>query len=330
MKHNQTLTIAALLLVPLLAFSQVRLHKPQHFSKQLPAGNYSGIAPLGSDRYAVVSDKSVEDGFFIFRLRIDTLKGKILEASNEGFYSCGLKNRDMEAVVFRPSTNTLFISGETDNEVFEYALNGRRTGKRLQMPDCFKQASRNVGLESLAYDTLAHRFYTTSEHTLKGDSLLRIQSFDDQLRPQRQYLYCPDGPISQKYFHGVAELCATGNGKLLILERQIRVPRLKIGAKTIIRIYEVTPSEDVFLTKTLVTEFKTRINLFSRRFANYEGLCMPFNGWLLLVADSQDQSHGLLRDWFRLISIPNERKLRMRTSIGLYMQQRNRLNYLKL
>lgn len=277
--------------------------KPQRFHKALPAGNYSGITPLGSDRYAVVSDKSDEDGFFVLRILIDSIEGRISSLENEGFRSCGLPNRDVEGICYRPSTNTVFISGEQDNEVYEYTLDDQRTGRRLDMPAIFKEADRNYGLESLTYDTRRHLFFTTSERPLKGDTLLRIQTFDDDLHPQRCYYYYPDAPVNRKYFHGVSALCALDDGRLLVLERQIRIPRLKFGASTIIRIYEVTPSDEPLLEKRLLTSFRTRLTLTRRRFANYEGLCQASSNLLLLVADSQNRYKGFLRDWFLMIKI---------------------------
>ena len=295
--------LLALLLTPSITYAQFTFFKQQKFHKQLPPGNYSGIAPLGNERYAVVSDKSETDGFYIFHLSIDTITGKIIKAENEGFFSCGLPNRDMEGIAYCPVTNTLFISGEKDNEVYEYDLNGKRTGRRLEMPACYKTAGRNLGLESLTYDTYSHRFFTTSERVLPGDSMLRIQSFDDNLLPLKQYLYLPDEPISRKYYHGVSEICALDDGKLLVIERQLRIPKLKIGAKAIVRIYYVEPLGNKVLKKHLLTEFSTRINLLSRKFANFEGLCTPFPNWLLLMADSQNRAKGMLRDWMRLIKI---------------------------
>ena len=277
--------------------------KPQRFHKALPAGNYSGITALGNDRYAVVSDKSEEDGFFVLHIVVDSLKGCISTLENEGFHSCGLPNRDIEGICYRPSTNTVFISGEQDNEVYEYALDGQRTGRQLDMPTMFRETDRNYGLEALAYDTKRHLFYITSERPLKGDSLLRIQTFDDNLKPGRFYYYRPDAPLSRKYFQGVSALCALDDGRLLVLERQIRIPRLKFGASTIIRIYEITPADEVFPEKKLVKEFRTRLTLTSRKFANYEGLCQLSPNLLLLVADSQDRYKGILRDWFLVIKI---------------------------
>lgn len=274
----------------------------QRFHSQLPAGNYSGICPLGNHLYAVVDDKAPEDGFYVFRLVVDTLHGRITEAKNMGYRSSHLPNRDMEGICYRPSTLTLFISGEADNEVYEYTLEGQRTGRRLNMPSCYRQASHNLGLEALTYDTLAHRFYTTTERPLPGDSLLRIQSFGDDLQPLHQYLYRPDVPLSKRHYYGVSAMCATGDGRLLVLERQIRVPKMKIGASTLIRIYEVHPDNvDRVMEKRLVHEFRTHLTLTSRTFANYEGLCCLSPRCLLLIADSQARYRHILSDWLLLL-----------------------------
>lgn len=292
-----------LLYLMVLWTSVIIAQKPQRFHKALPAGNYSGITALGNNRYAVVSDKSETEGFFILHIETDSVKGCITSLENEGFQSSGLPNRDIEGICYRPTTNTVFISGEKDNEVYEYTLDGKRTGQRLEMPDIFKKAGHNYGLESLTYDRKRHLFYTTSERVLKGDSLLRIQSFSDNLKPGFCYYYKPDEPISKKHFYGVSELCALEDGRLLVLERQIHVPKLKLGASTIIRIYETTPTDKPILEKRLVKEFRTRLSLTSRKFANYEGLCEIQGNRLLLIADSQNRYKGFLRDWFLIIGI---------------------------
>ena len=326
---NMLIMLIAALMVPLLAFSQQRFHH------ELPPGNYSGICSLGDGRFALVSDKAAEDGFYVVRIGIDSLRDAAVNPSrradqpritsmvNEGYRSSGQPNRDMEGICYFPPARTLFISGERDNEVLEYTLDGQRTGRRLLMPADFQRASHNYGIEALCYDTLRHRFFLTTERPLTGDSLLRLQSFTDDLKPAECYLYRPDAPISRKYFHGVSALCALSDGRLLVLERQLRVPRLKLGARAVTRIYEVTlpptalsPAPDsaqnyptlppqllnsFTTTKRLLLEFTTRLTLTSRKFANYEGLCEPAPGLLLLVADSQNRYKGVLRDWFRLV-----------------------------
>ncbi|MCD8318080.1 MAG: hypothetical protein LUC45_04165 [Paraprevotella sp.] len=52
---------------------------------RVPAGNYSGITPLGGGRYAVVSDKMDQEGFFIFRVVQDPSTGQVTAVINEGF-----------------------------------------------------------------------------------------------------------------------------------------------------------------------------------------------------------------------------------------------------
>ena len=310
LRAHRLLWIGLSFLIFLLSFRPLAARAQQHFPKQIPAGNYSGICPIGDGLFAVVDDKHADDGFYVFRLAIDGALGRITEAENMGYRSSGLPNRDMEGICFCPATRTLFISGEADNEVYEYALDGRRTGRRLAMPPEFKRARRNLGLEALTYDTLAHRFYTTTERPLPGEETLRIQAFADDLQPTRQYSYRPDAPISRKYYHGLSALCATGDGRLLVLERQVRVPRLKLDAETRIRIYEVQlPADEAaipaVLEKRLLTEFRTRLTLTGRKFANYEGMCLLPGATLLLIADSQNQYKGVLRDWFLLLPLPS-------------------------
>ncbi len=284
-------------MVPLSLFSQ----RFQKFPREIPAGNYSGICAFGDDCYAVVSDKADEDGFFVFKMQIDTLRGKIRKVENRGFRKSGLPNRDMEGVCYCPSSNSLFISGERDNEVYEYTLDGQRTGRRLALPEVFRRADSNYGLEALTYDRVRHLFFTTTEHPLKGDSVLRIQSFADNLLPAKQYFYRPDDPQGKVYLHGVSELCALSDGRLLVVERQVYVPRLKIGAKSIVRVYAVYPGDSACLEKHLVKEIRTRLTLTKRKFANVEGMCEIASGLWMMVADSQDQYKGVLRDWFLLM-----------------------------
>lgn len=309
--YRHHLLIAALLIVPLSAFSQLRLNRQQKFPKTVPAGQYSGIAPLGNDRYAVVSDKSPE-GFFVFHIDIDTLSGRIGSVVNEGFFSAQRPEalsggRDQEGIAFHPPTGTLFISGEKDNQVLQYTLDGVPIGRRLDVPQAYAAADRNLGLESLAYDADARRFYTTTEGPLPGDaSLLRIQSYNDRGERLRQWLYPLDAVKVKKkgvLVHGVSELCAIGGDRLMVIERTVRVPPLKIGAYADCRFYEVSLQASDTLVKRLIGKRRTRINLFRQNFANYEGMCVAKHladgrKLTLIIADSQNQYRGLLRDWF--------------------------------
>ena len=65
------------------AVEVVKANRQRSFAKTVPPGNYSGVAWLGGSRYAVVSDKSPSDGFFVFDIRIDSVSGKIQSVYNE-------------------------------------------------------------------------------------------------------------------------------------------------------------------------------------------------------------------------------------------------------
>ena len=95
---------------------QVELLKPKDLGRwNIPPGNYSGITPIGDGRYAVVSDKEAQDGFFVFRIRQDERTGQVTEVVNEGFRGTdsALKSgRDAEGVAFVPEDSLVWVSGE--------------------------------------------------------------------------------------------------------------------------------------------------------------------------------------------------------------------------
>lgn len=290
------------------------------FPESIPPGNYSGITWLGGNRYAVVSDKSAEDGFFIFEIDIDSITGEITHARNTGFYSSGQANRDDEGIAYQPQTNTLFISGETDNVIREHRMDGSLTGRTIPPTDHFRHLPGNLGLEALSYDSVAHRLWTCNE---SGNVF--IQSYDDALQPCDTYAYQLDAPIAdaQKalfYAHGIGTICALPDGNLLLLEREFYVPKKKLGAFVNCKLFllDITrlPAEQrhaaastpVSPQKMLLTQWKTKLTLLGRGLANYEGMCLgpTLKGGsrvILVVADSQDQYKGVLKDWLKSLRL---------------------------
>lgn len=113
--------------------------RQRSFTKSVPAGNYSGITRLHENTYAVVSDKSETDGFFIFNINIDSISGEITSVENLGFKGGNKRNTDCESIVFVPSSSTLFISREGDNRIAEYTTDGLATGRMLTLPDVLPQ-----------------------------------------------------------------------------------------------------------------------------------------------------------------------------------------------
>ena len=259
-----------LLLYALYLTSGVMAQQPLRVSRQRPqktfpatvaAGNYSGIAWLGNDRYAVVDDKSPRNGFHLFSIRIDTVAGKLLHVENLDFVpardaAATQPCRDAEAIAYLPHRQTLLIAGEADGRILEYTLDGQATGREVSMPPSFQHTGQNGGLESLTYNAHTHRLWTCPETTLPADgqpatatngvaNTIHIQAFNDDLQPCGHFLYQTDTPHSHKpasaYAMGVSELCALDDGSLLVLEREFRVPPRKLGSYVICKLYQAFP-----------------------------------------------------------------------------------------
>jgi len=319
----------ALLLAPLTMLAQeAMLHKQRAFPKTVSAGNYSGIAWLGGTKYAIANDKSPTAGFYLMSIEIDTITGDLLTVREDTFLTCGLPNRDEEGICYMPQTQTVFVSGEEDQEILEYNLQGQLTGRKLNIPEIFKTAYSNGGFEALTYQVATQRFWTTSENTLKADGKiptidrkirnhLRLQSFGDDLEPKEQYWYESDSTVIRKHkgrsILGVSGLAALDDGRIVVLEREMYFPKKQIGSYSLVKLYLVDPTQQnpgEVLKKTLLTEFRTKVNLTRRNFANYEGICVgpklsDGRQLLILVCDSQNQYRGVMKDWFRTVILPS-------------------------
>ncbi len=318
----------ALMLMPLMVIAQeVTLLKQKAFPKTVSAGNYSGITWLGASRYAIANDKSPTAGFYIMTIETDSITGELLTIREDTFLTSGLPNRDEEGICYMPESQTVFVSGEADQEILEYNLQGQLTGRKLNIPEVFKTAYKNGGFEALTYQSKTHRFWTTSEFTLKADgekptierkikNRLRLQSFGDDLQPKEQYWYESDSTTIKKQkgrsIVGVSGLAALDDGRIVVLEREMYFPKKQIGSFSLVKLYVVNPSQQQpgeILSKTLLTEFRTKVNLTRRNFANYEGICVgpklaDGRQLLILVCDSQNQYRGVLKDWFKTVILP--------------------------
>lgn len=318
----------ALMLLPLTVIAQeVTLLKQKAFPKTVSAGNYSGITWLGASRYAIANDKSPTAGFYLMTIETDSITGELLIVREDTFLTSGLPNRDEEGICYMPESQTVFVSGEADQEIIEYNLQGQLTGRKLNIPEVFKTSYKNGGFEALTYQPKTHRFWTTSEFTLKADgekptierkikNRLRLQSFGDDLQPKEQYWYESDSTIIKKHkgrsIVGVSGLAALDDGRIVVLEREMYFPKKQIGSFAHVKLYVVNPTlhkPGEILSKTLLTEFRTKVNLTRRSFANYEGICVgpklaDGRQLLILVCDSQNQYRGVLKDWFKTVILP--------------------------
>lgn len=312
----------------------MRVNDQRSFPATVPAGNYSGITPIGGTQYALVSDKGTDEGFFVFDIRIDSVSGQIESVRNLGFRDSGQPNRDIEGIAYVDSLGALFISGEDDNQIRGFDKDGKPLNISFQMPSVYSKARGNYGLESMTYSDSTRLLWTCNESTLTIDgeaanstngvrNRLRIQSFGLDLKPRRQYAYLMDKPRAFQptnlYGMGVSELCALPNGSLLVLEREFFTPKQKLGAFVTNKLYQVFPDRSMpidslqplsenspYMAKSLVAEWTTKLSLFGRSIANYEGMCLgprlsDGSQVLILVSDSQNQYAGVLRDWFKTL-----------------------------
>ena len=184
-----------LVLLLLLLVQPAMGHKARRLGRYgIPPGGYSGIAPMGDGRYAVVNDRDAQAGFHVWHILIDSVTGKLQSVTDEGFRAQpGHRERDAEGVAYCPSRRSVFVSGEADNAVLEHRLDGTLTGSQLAVPrEVVSAMAPNRGLESLTYDTLSHHFWTMNESPLLIEShsrRLMLMQFDDELRFTASFLY---------------------------------------------------------------------------------------------------------------------------------------------
>jgi hypothetical protein len=296
---------------------------------EIPAGNYSGITSLGDGRYAVVCDKSI-DGFYIFHIVQDHRSGQVRKIENQGYVTSGLSIcRDAEGVAFNPLDSTLWISGEADQQILSYRLDGKLTGDELEIPASYglKNIYPNYGYESLCYDVSRNMFWTMTENRtrMEGEAVgpnnltsktIRLQGYTTDGKQVVDYLYPLSVPLSDRlesqYAYGVSALHCVDKDRLWSLEREMNVRRKRLRSRTRINIYEVSlngMSDGQELQKKKLLHFDTKMRLVRPKFANYEGMCEGMilpdgRRTFLLISDSQGQ-YGKrlchLHDWIRVI-----------------------------
>ena len=283
-------------------------------------GEYSGIAWLGGNQFAVVDDNLKGGGILRFAIPIDEYGnvGTVLRQVAPGTAAADGKKRDTEGIAFVPSESRLYVTSEKHQEIHAYDLNGNDAGISLQVPQDLKAIVDNQGFEALTYNETTGLFWTTTESSLKADTflprILRLQSFDREGKPAGRYFYQTGEPSQTSkntvaYVFGVPALAALDDGRVLVLEREVYVPKGTLweklqGAFTDIHIYVVDPVNDTagLLRKSLLCSFTTgALNL-----ANFEGMCLgpvlpDGRRTLVLIADSQKGSGGLTNEYVKVI-----------------------------
>lgn len=167
----------------------VRENSQKTFPKTVAAGNYSGIAHLHDDIYAVVSDKSDSALYFNFRILVNPKTGELEQVENLGFtertdgtlndgkfWQGQEKGFDHEAIV-KASDSTLVIASEGYCRLKEYPVlptsaNAPKISYQQNLWESRWPSSDfypNYNFESLAFDSVRQYLWTISESTLRKD-----------------------------------------------------------------------------------------------------------------------------------------------------------------
>ncbi|MFF7206024.1 esterase-like activity of phytase family protein [Streptomyces sp. NPDC008141] len=177
-------------------------------------GNFSALAVDRDGQIAALSDRSE-----LFRLRGTGLRpsGVVRLADESG------APLDSEGLVVERDGSRL-VASETEPSVRRYSRHGKILG-RLPVPDALQvapagRATRNATFEGLTLDSGGRRLVAAMEGAISGDApgIVRLQSWHRDsprhaFRLAAQYGYRTDTAL------GVSEITATGDGRLLVLER---------------------------------------------------------------------------------------------------------------
>ena len=167
----------------------LRENPQKAFPKTVAAGNYSGIAHLHDDIYAVVSDKSDSALYFNFRILVNPKTGELEQVENLGFtertdgtlndgkpWLGQEKGFDHEAIV-KVSDSTLVIASEGYCRLKEYPiLPTSADAAKVDYPQNLWESRwsssefyPNYNFESLAFDSIRQYLWTIPESTLRKD-----------------------------------------------------------------------------------------------------------------------------------------------------------------
>ena len=269
----------------------------------------------------MVDDNLKGGGILFFSIPLDAYGniGTVRMQVADGTAIATGKARDCEGIAFEPASGTLYVASE-NQEIRGYDLTGKENGKAFRIPKDLgvRDITNNLGFEALTYNDATGLFWTTTESSLKKDTflprILRLQSFDSDGQPAERYFYQTGEPIrssagTQAYVFGVPALAALDDGRLLVLEREVYVPKGNFWSKlsdsfTKTDLYLVDPVHDTagILRKSLVCSFRTG----AMDLADFEGMCLgptlPDGArTLLLIADSQKGSGGRTQEYVKVI-----------------------------
>lgn len=186
----------------------------------------SGIAYAGGNRYFAVSDNGGK--LFPLTIDVDRVTGSVIEAVPEppvvliGAY-------DLEGIAMLDD-GSVIVCDEIMSTLREHRVSDGSLLRQLRLPEAFRSARPNLGVESLA--RMQDVIWVANEEALKRDgptasatkgTRVRLQRLDPNGAAAGQWAYETDphpGPaFFGRAFSGVSDLLALPGGELLVLER---------------------------------------------------------------------------------------------------------------
>ena len=214
-------------------------------------GNFSALAVDADGRINALSDRS---SLFTLDARTRNPTGVLSLADENG------RPLDSEGLAI-DRDGTRLITSEVEPSVRRYDRDGKLLG-RLPVPDALRvapagRATTNLTLEGLTLQPGDRTLIASMEGPLAGDDadLVRFQSWnrhdaeaDFALAPQ--YGYRVDAGL------GVSDITATGDGRLLVLEREFTA-----GVGNTVRLYLADPRDatDVSGVENLTAQTDARL-----------------------------------------------------------------------
>ena len=283
----------------------------------------SGLTWIGGEEFAAVSDKAA--AIVPLTITLDPRTGAVTAVEPGPLRRVAAAISDFEGIAWLPVTECFAVAGEGGPGLQCFA---RRNGKAfppLPLPEAFMAPRPNLALESLTWDAGARLLWTANEEALPGDgdvsgrergTRVRLQALTAEGRPVRQVAWEtePAGMRFQGAGNGVADLCALGDGSLLVLERGFA----KGGLHARIFHADMASTKDVSTAPSLaaaavVPARKTLLLDLTAGFTNYEALCAGprlADGArvLILAADSNGSSRHQFQALLLRPSAPEKKK----------------------
>jgi hypothetical protein len=229
-----------------------------------PGPGLSGITWLGGNNYFAVSDSAGAPN--IYPLAISLQGNGAVTSATVGNPMALELGSDPEGIAFHPGRGTLFVADESHPDGSYVREFNRFTGalmNTLAVPDVMKQDRFSRGFEALTFG--AGAIWTANEDALEHEShpasaaegaVIRLQRFNGPaLVPSGQWAY-RTGPS-----HGVPDLLALPDGRLLVLERNYSASRHNAiylvdfaGATETSAIADLDEAPFTLVSKTLLWE----------------------------------------------------------------------------